>query len=689
MSFIKKVISLLTAVTVFFGTLTAASVSADNVRTADRITFGSYPQSRVSDETLISRLDGTDCEWRSFGYYTGTGKWNDGKMKPSDFMRYTDVTYDGCRYRGVVFDSFRPYFTGMQSSRDGETYQDDNGYCCGTVYWFKYEPLVWRVTDPGAGYILCESIIDSQPFQNMIYYNGSEYFADGNFYDYSNYYVVSSVRRLLNNDFYNCAFSAAEKANIKENYMDDLWTDISDKVFLPSANEMKSKNFRTDDADGIASGTDYAKCQGLFEDGGSSYWYLRSPGDNSYTACCVSTDGSLYSYDYYYNRYTFFTSYTGTGIRPAVKLRDLSDGTVVKTEYKPEPAVPDRVKKHGFFERTGAFFRNIFGIAGYYMKPAGKENTQAQAVIASVKRGINMPCMESGWARDYILEKETFETVRNKGFDFIRLPANLVCMLDSDGRLNESAMKNLDAVLHNALDTGLTVFLDLHGWEELNRDPSYENVETLISVWKQTAERYAGYPEELCFEILNEPNNSSGKMTGIRWNYIQNAAAAAIRKIDSDRIIVLSPGDYNSAYKAADTSFKHRDPYLIIDVHDYAPMEFTHQGAEWIPGVFEEKVSCTQETLDAFAEPAEKAAEFSRRKKIKVVVGEFGVYEKQAEKDDITKFLSSAVNCMEKNGLAWSYWEYNAGFGAYDYHKKEWKPFVTDALFQQPADKTE
>ena len=97
---------------------------------------------------------------------------------------------------------------------------------------------------------------------------------------------------MLNNDFLNCAFSTEEKDNLDVCFMDDLWAPFADKVFLPSVNEVKDFPQR------IASVTDYAKCQGLFTDGGNAYWYLRTPGDTCYTAVCVSVDGSVYGHDY-------------------------------------------------------------------------------------------------------------------------------------------------------------------------------------------------------------------------------------------------------------------------------------------------------------------------------------------------------------------------------------------------------
>ncbi|MBQ9945565.1 MAG: glycoside hydrolase family 5 protein [Clostridia bacterium] len=670
-----RLLSFLVAIAIMITTLPLVSSAAEDIGADDIFLFGSYPQSEVKNDQLLSSLNSIELQWKSYDYYCGTGKWNDGKMHIADYMQYADVNLDGNKYRAVRFDSYRPYFSGFESTTDGDTYQDNNGYECGKIYWFSYEPLKWRIVDEKSGYAICDSIIDSQPFQNMIFYNGWEYFADYQYYDWSNYYVVSSIRNMLNNEFLNCAFTAEEKENLEYNYIDDLWAAFEDRVFLPSVNEVKNSQ----NQERIATGTDYAKCQGLFVDGGNSYWYLRTPGDNCYTAVCVSADGSLYGHDFYCNRYPFFTYFTGTGIRPAIKIKNLNADSVTFTQNTAaRPEIPEWAEL-SVFSLIRNFFKNIFNITDYFITPACDENAD---IALNINRGINMPCMESGFARDYIMEKETFENVRNKGFDFIRLPVNFGWMLDFDGRLNESAMRNLDTVLKLALESDLTVLLDLHGWSDFTENPDAQNIERLISIWEHVAERYADYSKKLCFEILNEPNNDSDKLSDIKWNYIQLSTVAAIRKIDDDRTVVLSPMNWNSAHKLSSMLVNRSDKNIVIDVHNYEPMNFTHQGAEWLDGAYKEKIPFSKDMLDIFEQALTVAEEYQKKTGIKVIVGEFGVYEKQVSEEDVSQFLSGAVKLMKKHNLSWAYWEYNAGFGAFDYAKKEWKPFVANALLQ-------
>ena len=316
--------------------------------TGDILYYGTYPQSLVTDDANLTSLNGklSDDGWVSYGYYSGTGTWDDGQMTAGDFMRYQDAVLDGVKYRAVTFDSYRPYEPGF-TSNEGNTWQDDNGYETGTVYWFEFEPLEWRVLDPDNGLIICETIIDGQPYNNFVINADSEYWGDADKTYYPNNYAKSSIREWLNNNFYNTAFSDEQKSNMKTETLnnDGYYTltgtsgyerydapSTDDKVFLLSYDDVLNSNygFSTEkrfDLAREAEGSDYAKCQGLYvystpgySYDGCSNWRLRSPGDDSHHSCVVRNDGFVC--------YNYSTGYSREGVRPALKLQELkSDPT--------------------------------------------------------------------------------------------------------------------------------------------------------------------------------------------------------------------------------------------------------------------------------------------------------------------------------------------------------------------------
>ena len=233
--------------------VTSFAYDGTQYKTGDIITFGSYPQDLVEDDTVKAALDGLDKTWVSYNYYTGTGSWGDGKMTPSDYMKYADIEYNGTKYRAVTFSQYRPKYTESPSTAE-KSRQIDNGYPIDTVYYFEYKPLTWKMLDPEEGYVVCTQIIDSQAYQNFVW---SVYDEDEDYYYYYNSEPCdipastresSSLRKWLNEDFYNTAFSENEKSQIGTTYVSDKYgysyTDSydGDKIFLLTVEDTLNDN---------------------------------------------------------------------------------------------------------------------------------------------------------------------------------------------------------------------------------------------------------------------------------------------------------------------------------------------------------------------------------------------------------------------------------------------------------------
>ena len=130
----------------------------------------------------------------------------------------------------------------------------------------------------------------------------------------------------------------------------------SERVFLPSMADVSNENYGFGKADvrdnaRKASGTDYAKCQGLYKSTDSrnaniAPWWLRDSDSNSAKAMCVSYDGKVKN-----ESATVDLNYVG--VRPACYVNNLvSEAELCKFCGK----------QHGnsFIQRIIAFFHRIF-----------------------------------------------------------------------------------------------------------------------------------------------------------------------------------------------------------------------------------------------------------------------------------------------------------------------------------------
>ena len=342
----------------------AADTADDGYQKGEIIEFGSYPQSKVTDDSIISALNNilTDDMWVSYGYYIGTDTAYDGNMTSSDYMKYADLELNGEKYRAVRFSQYRPELTSSTSS-ETNSMQDNNGYYLNTTYFFKYEPLTWTVLDPEEGFVIAEKSIDAQAYENYSYYVNSEseeWVYNGKDCKYlANDWSKCSLREWLNKDFFNTAFTAEEKAQIGKSYLNNNSTyDPSldgagtfDKIFTISILDAMNGDYGFDtgasnsDFARIKPATDYAMCQGAEvtdTDGTVLYWWLRTAGFYSAFAFGVSSGGVIAGSG---NSGQYSVNNTNMGVVPAFKFNPktptLAKGSKIEFGSYPQSEVTD------------------------------------------------------------------------------------------------------------------------------------------------------------------------------------------------------------------------------------------------------------------------------------------------------------------------------------------------------------
>lgn len=247
----------------------------------DYIEFGYYPATiKDASVTLSSTTDAN-------GYYTGS---------------------DGEKY--VAFTSINP--SSMTEYSDGTTNAD------GTTYYFKIEPIVWKVLSVDSNnvvYLFSENVIDAQTG------NGGNY-------------AESGISEWLNSEFLNTAFSNGQQAIIQDTTISEVAEDV--KVFLmgedilnadygfnPVASDFSDGN----DVNRAKEGSDYAnaRCDNIARSP-STYW-IRSItlGDTTNQAVQVTSTGR-FIHSSAYNQYL--------GIAPALYIQ--IDSTTISAETTTE-----------------------------------------------------------------------------------------------------------------------------------------------------------------------------------------------------------------------------------------------------------------------------------------------------------------------------------------------------------------
>ncbi len=194
---------------------------------------------------------------------------------------------------------------------------------------------------------------------------------------------------------------------------------------------------------------------------------------------------------------------------------------------------------------------------------------------------------ETSWG-NILTTKEMITTVKDAGFNIIRIPTTWGIHMDENNVVDEAWMNRVQEVVDYAYSQDMFVILNIH--HEEWHDPYYETeaeaTEKLKALWTQIGTRFAGYNEKLIFEGLNEPRKRN---TGVEWNggddegreVVNHFNAAFVETIrglggNNAKRHLMIPGYAASSTDSALKAIKvpEGDDKIIISVHAYTPYAF-------------------------------------------------------------------------------------------------------------------
>ena len=298
-------------------------------------------------------------------------------------------------------------------------------------------------------------------------------------------------------------------------------------------------------------------------------------------------------------------------------------------------------------------------------------------------------CMNMGNALDapregewgHTLDAASFKTIADAGFDTVRIPVRWSAHTGGapDYKINERFFNRVTQVIDFALANNLQVILNVHHFEELNKDPQ-GNRAKFIALWDQIAPRYKNLPSSVYFEVINEPNDN---FKGDVMREIVTEGFHKIRESNPTRMIMMG-GDNWSGIKSLPTIPAISDPNQIYTFHYYDPFPFTHQKAGWTDlknsGTVGWGSSADKAELKAAAEYAKKV---QRETGIPLFLGEIGAYEK-APYRDVVNYTRETREAFEEAGISWCVWNFAATFPFYDKDRRAWDENKLAALGLTP-----
>jgi endoglucanase len=302
--------------------------------------------------------------------------------------------------------------------------------------------------------------------------------------------------------------------------------------------------------------------------------------------------------------------------------------------------------------------------------------------VAQMKRGVNIVGYDPLWqdATQARFKTRHFKIIKDGGFDTVRINLYGFRQMDEQLVLKASWFETLDKLVDAALEQNLNVILDEHDYEICSKD-AVECRRCVLAFWTQVAERFKHRPNNVVFEILNEPSRAMDT----KWNALHAEALGIIRKTNPTRNVMIGPAFWNNISWLDKLELPANDRHIIVTVHYYEPHRFTHQGASWTPEFV--KLSGIRwgspRDLEKIEKDFDVAQAWAKKHDRPILLGEFGAYDKAPQQDRV-KYTAAVARAAEKRGWAWTYWQFDSNFIVYDIDKDEWNTSIYEALVPPP-----
>jgi endoglucanase len=295
-----------------------------------------------------------------------------------------------------------------------------------------------------------------------------------------------------------------------------------------------------------------------------------------------------------------------------------------------------------------------------------------------------------GAERDSFFQEKDVITIKELGFDHLRLPIDEEQMWEANGTRHEDAFKLMTNCLDWCAKHQLKVIVDLHilrshhfnaAVKPLWTDPKEQ--EKFYRLWMDLSGSLKKYSvSDVAYELMNEAVADDPE----QWNNLIAKAVETLRRVEPQRMIVIGSNMWQSA-KTFDVLKVPNDKNIILSFHFYEPFFLTHHHASWTnlkdytgpvhyPGELISKTEYDslapdqQKTakdmvgkvwnIDALEEfmklPIQKGKELG----LQVYCGEYGVIDGAPVEDKI-RWYNDMIAIFNKNNIASANWNYKSG----------------------------
>lgn len=308
---------------------------------------------------------------------------------------------------------------------------------------------------------------------------------------------------------------------------------------------------------------------------------------------------------------------------------------------------------------------SLFIILLFFVATSGKVTAQLtpHEAIPLIQKGINLgnthePPYEAGWNNPRA-EEYYFDLYKEAGFQLVRIP---VRWDNYTGKtppytVNASWLKRIEQVADWGLDRGLYIIINAHHDEWIKKDYSDANKTRFDSIWAQVSRHFKDKPEQLIFEILNEPYG----LTKAQNDDMHARVLSIIRQTNPTRLVIFQGHNWGGSDELLTAAIPD-DDYVIGSFHSYDPYLFGLEGK----GTWGTSSDYTQ-----LENKFKAVSNWSVTNNIPVFLGEFGAVSK-CDYNSRMRHYRAYVENSYKYGVAFAAWDDGGDFRIMERQQKKW-----------------
>ncbi len=338
---------------------------------------------------------------------------------------------------------------------------------------------------------------------------------------------------------------------------------------------------------------------------------------------------------------------------------------------------------------------------GTAMNPSGFE----------LHRGVNLSHWLSqnfGWSpKETFISEQDIKFIDSIGYDHVRIPIDEAELWDTTGIPVVESFALLTRCLNWCNKYNLRAIVDLHiirshyfnaanegKSNSLWTDTNAQN--TFLHLWSDLSARLKHYPVSMvAYELMNEPVAENPE----DWNKLIEKAVKILRTLEPQRVLLIGSNMWQTPGTFPLLKIPKGDPNIILSLHTYSPLFFTHHTANWVPfKVYKGPVHYPgQVVTDAdynefvkndtalikimknsteawnkqkLSEELLPAIKRAKELGLQLFCGEFGCLPHVARNERLA-YYRDLISIFDENQIAYCNWEYKGDFGIYTFDFKK------------------